>query len=66
MQEVTDMLQKSKLLVVKTDLFIVDRTEESLKYTLPFDIVFLHVPVNFLRKLVGYQDKVLNDYKKRF
>lgn len=24
------------------------------------------VPKNFLRKLVGYQDKVLNDYRKKY
>ena len=32
----------------------------------PFEIVIVHVPKNFIRKLVGYQEKSLAAYRKQY
>jgi len=32
----------------------------------PFEILIIHVPKNFIRKIVGYQEKNLNTYRKTY
>ncbi|CDW74666.1 set domain containing protein [Stylonychia lemnae] len=72
MQEVTDMLFKSNLLTQNssTGYFIGQKLDlvsnKDVKSQFPFDIVLLKVPKNFIRKLVGYQEKTLTEYRKIF
>jgi hypothetical protein len=35
-------------------------------FCLPFLIMKLLVPKNFIKKLIGYQNRVLNELKKRY
>lgn len=59
------MLQQSGLLQTKND-HIVTSIEKSQKYSNPFEIVIINVPKNFIRKLVGYQEKMLSWFRKRY
>ena len=66
-QEVSNFMKKHSLLTIKTDILLSNEEDQGLRPNLPpFDIIALDVPKNFLRKLVGFQDKHLNNYKKRF
>lgn len=35
-------------------------------YTMPFLIIMVWVPKNYIKKLVGYQERTLNEMKKRY
>jgi hypothetical protein len=60
LQEVTDLLYRSHLLNGgKYDL-------NQQVSDLPFEILLIKVPKNFIRKLVGYQEKILAHYRKAY
>lgn len=66
LQTVTDLLKQSNLLNKPDSQLIQDTEAQSKLMQYPFEIVILSVPKNYLRKLVGYQDKQLNYYRKKY
>lgn len=40
--------------------------KKDIKSQFPFEIVMMKVPKNFIRKLVGYQEKTLTEYRKYY
>lgn len=65
MQEVTDMLFKNGLLTGMVNSRASDQVNmKEIRNSFPFDIVMIKVPKNFIRKLIGYQEKNLANYRK--
>lgn len=67
LQWLTDLLFKSSILNGKQaadHLTISTDHEPVLHYS--FEIIFISVPKNFIRKLVGYQEKNLSHYRKLY
>jgi len=67
----TDLLMKNDHLLksVKMDAMLVASVGSKLDITpltLPFLIMTLQVPKNFIKKLIGYQVRVLSELRKRY
>ena len=70
-QVCTDLLMKNDHLLqsVKMDAMLVASVGSKLDITpltLPFLIMTLQVPKNFIKKLIGYQVRVLSELRKRY
>jgi len=64
-QQITDFLAEKKIIVQEEDFFKYERGEFELKdVQLPFEILLLNVPKNYMRKVVGYQEARLNIYRQ--
>jgi hypothetical protein len=67
MQEVTDMLFKSGMLTGVVSSRAADQVNmKEIRNSFPFDIIMIKVPKNFIRKLVGYQEKNFTMYRKNY
>ena len=71
LQTCTDLLMKNDLLmeVVGTSANLIARVGANAvihAYTMPFLIINVWVPKNYIKKLVGYQERTLNEMKKRY
>lgn len=67
LQELTDLLFKNQLLLKQTQYhqyFYEYPKDPQPIMQVPFEIIMIQVPKNFLRKIVGYQEKNLFTLRK--